>query len=125
MRGLLHTQSKDGIRECFGRFRHRWLTWQIDSRTARLTNKPQIERWVQDYGEDSDFVRIRVLRIGSVTRRKCGISCGICGVTRRQRGISQPTKPWISVPPCRRGGASLMFIEKYLCGAHKNICAVQ
>jgi hypothetical protein len=54
------TRNTGRFRECFGRFRHRWLTWQIDSRTARLTNKPQIERWVQDYGEDSDFVRIRV-----------------------------------------------------------------
>jgi hypothetical protein len=54
------TRNTGRFRECFGRFRHRWLTRQIDSRTAKLTNKEQIARWVADYGEDSDFVRVRV-----------------------------------------------------------------
>jgi hypothetical protein len=54
------TRNTGRFRECFGRFRHRWVTRQIDSRTARLTNKEQIEQWVKDYGEDSDFVRVRV-----------------------------------------------------------------
>jgi hypothetical protein len=25
-----------------------------------ITNKEQIQRWIDDYGEDSDFVRVRV-----------------------------------------------------------------
>lgn len=54
------TRNTGRFRECFGRFRHRWKTHQIDSRTARLTNKEQIAKWVADYGEDSDFVRVRV-----------------------------------------------------------------
>ncbi len=54
------TRNTGRFRECFGRFRHRWLRHQIDSRTAKLTNKDQIARWVADYGEDSDFVRVRV-----------------------------------------------------------------
>ncbi|MFH1090476.1 MAG: terminase, partial [Pseudomonadota bacterium] len=40
--------------------RHRWITRQIDSRTAKMADKAQIERWIEDYGEDSDFVRVRV-----------------------------------------------------------------
>ncbi len=47
-------------RSCFGSERNRWSTWCIDSRDARFTNKAQIAEWVQDYGEDSDFVRVRV-----------------------------------------------------------------
>lgn len=54
------TRNTGRFRECFGRFRHRWINRQVDSRTARLTNKTQIEQWVRDYGEDSDFVRVRV-----------------------------------------------------------------
>lgn len=46
--------------ECFGRLRHRWVTRQIDSRTVEGTNKAQLNAWVADYGEDSDFVRVRV-----------------------------------------------------------------
>lgn len=54
------TQNTGRFRECFGRFKHRWKTFQIDSRKVEGTNKEQIDKWVQDYGEDSDFVRVRV-----------------------------------------------------------------
>ena len=33
---------------------------RVDSRTVSFTNKGQIAAWVDDYGEDSDFVRVRV-----------------------------------------------------------------
>ena len=54
------TRNTGSFRECFGRFKHRWITRQIDSRTAKMTNKAQLQQWVDDYGEDSDFVRVRV-----------------------------------------------------------------
>lgn len=54
------TQNSGRFRECFGKNKHRWITRQIDSRTVEGTNKAQLERWVNDYGEDSDFVRVRV-----------------------------------------------------------------
>ena len=54
------TRNSGRFKECFGRFRHRWKNHQIDSRTAKLTDKAQISQWVSDYGEDSDFVRVRV-----------------------------------------------------------------
>lgn len=34
---------------------------RVDSRTVRFTNKQQIQSWIEEYGEDSDFVRVRVL----------------------------------------------------------------
>lgn len=55
------TRNTGRFRECFGRFRHRWHIRQIDSRTARMTNKMQLQQWVDDYGIDSDFVKVRVL----------------------------------------------------------------
>ena len=56
------TRSAGRFRECFagGRFAHRWSPLQIDSRSVSMTNKAQIASWVKDYGEDSDFVRVRV-----------------------------------------------------------------
>jgi hypothetical protein len=56
------TRSNGRFRECFagGRFAHRWHPRQIDSRSVSMTNKTQIATWVKDYGEDSDFVRVRV-----------------------------------------------------------------
>ena len=54
------TQNTGPFRECFGRMKHRWMTFQVDSRTVEGTNKSQIAQWATDYGEDSDFVRVRV-----------------------------------------------------------------
>lgn len=55
------TRNTGRFRECFGRFRHRWTTRQVDSRSARMTNKEQLKKWIEDYGADSDFVKVRVL----------------------------------------------------------------
>jgi hypothetical protein len=54
------TKNTGRFRECFGRYRHRWITRHIDSRTVEGTNKEQLEKWISDYGEDSDFCRVRV-----------------------------------------------------------------
>lgn len=56
-----YTKNTGRFNECFaGRTRSRWLRFQIDSRNARKANHAQIQQWIDDYGEDSDFVRIRV-----------------------------------------------------------------
>ena len=54
------TRNTGRFFECFNKQRHRWNARQIDSRTVQITNKDQIQEWVDDYGEDSDFVRVRV-----------------------------------------------------------------
>ncbi len=54
------TRNSGRFFECFNRQKHRWDHRQIDSRTVSITNKGQIDEWVEDYGEDSDFVRVRV-----------------------------------------------------------------
>ncbi len=54
------TRNTGRFRECWGRFRHRWHTMQVDSRTAKMADQTQIDEWIADYGEDSDFVRVRV-----------------------------------------------------------------
>jgi hypothetical protein len=47
-------------RIAFGSERNRWSVYTIDSRTSRFTNKQQIAEWLELYGEDSDFFRVRV-----------------------------------------------------------------
>ena len=54
------TRNSGRFRECFRRFRHRWITRQIDSRTVPGTNKAFLNKFVADHGEDSDKVKIRV-----------------------------------------------------------------
>jgi len=56
------TRNTGRFRDCFPgqRFASSWKSRQVDSREIRFTNKDQIARWIEAYGEDSDFVRIRV-----------------------------------------------------------------
>lgn len=57
------TKNAGRFRECFdgGQHHEAWHCTQIDSRTVPITNKRRFEQWIRIYGEDSDFVRIRVL----------------------------------------------------------------
>jgi hypothetical protein len=49
------------FRDCFaGRARALWNTRQIDSRKCSIPNKEYIKELVDAYGEDSDYVKIRV-----------------------------------------------------------------
>ncbi len=56
------TRNKGRFRECFtgGRFAHRWQAKAVDSRLVSITDKELIQKWADDYGEDSDFFRVRV-----------------------------------------------------------------
>lgn len=54
------TQNTGRFKDCFGRYKHRWNTKQIDSRDISFTDKKQIQKWIDDYGIDSDFVKVRV-----------------------------------------------------------------
>lgn len=56
------TSNSGRFRECFkgGKFAHQWKSRAIDSRTAKMSNKKQLQEWVDTYGEDHDFVRVRV-----------------------------------------------------------------
>lgn len=46
---------------CFGKASERWNVRRVDSRKSRFTNKELIKEWERDYGEDSDWFKVRVL----------------------------------------------------------------
>jgi hypothetical protein len=54
-------QNTGRFRECWGKFKDRWIGITVDSRTAKMADKALIAQWAEDYGEDSDFFKIRVL----------------------------------------------------------------
>jgi len=59
------TENTGPFREIFGEKRKYWNTRHIDSRTARMatlkpSNMKQFEDWAEQYGEDSDFFKVRV-----------------------------------------------------------------
>ena len=121
------TRNTGRFRECFRRYKHRWIHKQIDSRKTAMSNKNQIAKWVQDYGEDSDFVRVRVRGIfprasdlqlipsdwtAAAMKREptytfsdalvCGIDIARGGadnnVVRFRRGLDARTIPKIKIP---------------------------
>jgi hypothetical protein len=47
------------IERAFGAKRNRWKVHVIDSREVEGTNKAELAEWLQDYGEESDFFRVR------------------------------------------------------------------
>lgn len=63
------TRNTGRFRECFDGGLHTgfWHTLQIDSRAVPITNKKRIQKLIDTYGEDSDYVRIRIL--GQFPRR--------------------------------------------------------
>lgn len=46
--------------ECMGDLMHRYITRSIDSRDVYLTSKPYLQEMIDDYGEESDRVKVRV-----------------------------------------------------------------
>lgn len=52
------TRPNGKFRECFGKDKLRWKTFQIDSRTVEGTNRVELDRQVAAKGEDSYYVRI-------------------------------------------------------------------
>lgn len=50
----------DFYRVCFGTGRDRWHPTVVDARESAFTNKAQLQEWIDEFGEDSDFVRVRV-----------------------------------------------------------------
>ena len=54
------TRITGRFRDCFGKYKHRWKTMQLDSRRVEGINLDEVNRQVEDYGEDSDHVRVWV-----------------------------------------------------------------
>lgn len=46
--------------ELFTRFAHRWINMTVDIRRAKAANQAKIARDIEDWGENSDFIRVNV-----------------------------------------------------------------
>lgn len=54
------TRTNGRFYDCFHRYRNLWTTRQIDSRSVTISDKAEIGKWAEAWGEDSDFFRVRV-----------------------------------------------------------------
>lgn len=54
------TRNDGAFFDCFHKSRHRWQARHLDTRGCKYADQEQIKHWAEDYGEDSDFFRVRV-----------------------------------------------------------------
>ncbi len=54
------TRNTGRFRECWRKMRNLWHTWEIDARNAIMGNQALFKQWIDTYGIDSDFVKVRV-----------------------------------------------------------------
>lgn len=103
------TRNTGAFRRCFKG--DRWDTAQVDSRTAKMTNKDQIDEWKKDWGEDSDFFRVRVKGMFPKAADDQFIPVDIVEEARKRRARYLGDDPLICGIDVARGGADNVMIQ--------------
>ncbi len=98
------TRNIGRFRECFRKFKHRWFTLQVDSRDVEGTNKAQIAKWAEDWGEDSDFFRVRVRGMFPRASALQLIDTDVIAESMRREAVSMLGDPLIMTLDIARGG---------------------
>lgn len=55
------TKRSGRFYDCWHKFARRWHKFTVDARDAKVANKKRINEMIEDWGLDSDYVRVRVL----------------------------------------------------------------
>ena len=55
------TRNNGRFYECFNKYRNFWITRQIDSRTCRHADKAWVEKFVAQFGHDSDKMKSQIM----------------------------------------------------------------
>ena len=90
---------------CFGSLRNRYVVNIIDSRDSRFTNKAQIAEWIQDYGEDSDFVRVRVRGLPPSASDLQFIDSSTVAAAQTREAVALADDPLVAGLDLARGGS--------------------
>ena len=110
------TKSTGRFRDCFpgGRFAHRWRSTRVDARTVSFTDKRLFQEWIDDYGEDADFVRVRVLGIFPRVGSQEFISAWLASEAASREVSYDPDAPCVLGVDVARFGddASVIFIRR-------------
>lgn len=109
------TRNSGRFRECFRKYRKFWNTYQIDSRTVKISNKAKIEEWLEAYGEDSDFFKVRVRGVFPSASDLQFISTEIADKAQKQSyklGAFDHLPVIIGVDPAWTGSDSLEIVMR-------------
>ena len=109
------TRNSGRFRECFRKYRKFWNTYQIDSRTVKISNKAKIEEWLEAYGEDSGFFKVRVRGVFPSASDLQFISTEIADKAQKQvykQGQFDHLPTIIGVDPAWTGSDSLEIVMR-------------
>lgn len=101
------TRNTGRFHRCaFGDLRHRWDIQIVDSRESRFSNKALIEEWKDDYGEDSDFFRVRVRGLPPSASELQFIGADLVFAAQTREAASMPDDPLICGVDVSGGGSA-------------------
>lgn len=89
----------------FGSKRNLWHARSIDSRDCKMTNKNLIAKWGKEYGEDSDFFRVRVKGLPPNASDLQFIASDTVHAAQQRQVVVFPDEPLICGLDVARGGA--------------------
>lgn len=81
--------------ECEGRFQHRFKVWRIDSRDVKISNKRRIRQWLDDYGEDSNFFKVKVRGVFPTTGLRQFVSMDLVRSCRERELVQDKNQPLV------------------------------
>lgn len=91
---------------CFGNESRYWDVRCVDSRESRWPNKPEIERWLAQHGEDSDYFRVRVRGLAPRASAFQFIDWDRLREAGKRDVLTLPDEPLIAGVDCSDGGAA-------------------
>lgn len=109
------TRNTGKFSECWKRNRKRWITFEVDARTSNVADQTQIAEWIDDYGIESDFVKVRVLGKEPYASAQQLIPANVVdkAVERRIQLRTLPASlPRLMGADCGAGGESLSVIVR-------------
>jgi len=109
--GQMVRNTGEFYRICFGDLAARWNHRRVDSRTSKFTNKALISQWIQDYGETSDYVKVRVFGLPPSASELQYIDKARVDAARARTQIAMPDEPIIAGFDVSGGGKAWNVIR--------------
>ncbi len=109
------TLSTGRFKQCFqGRMADRWVTRNVDSRDCIMPNKEELELDIEVWGEDSDYVRVRIRGIFPRIGEEQFIS-GEAVMLAQRRRVEVPwgTPKLLGVDVARYGSDMTVFVGRH------------
>jgi hypothetical protein len=94
-----------------GKGRENWHRFKVDSRKARVSNKELLDKWIDEYGIESDYCRIRILGDFPKQSAEQFIGSGVVAAARKAPAEASLYDPLIfGVDVARYGDDNSMIV---------------